>query len=630
MKRSLERKNIYEQYDNEVQKILTKGYAEPVPRDEYISENKTWYLPHQPVVSDKKPGKLRVVFDCAARYRGESLNDKALQGPDLNDRLSHVILRFREHPYAFMADVEAMYNQVHVPEEDRHALRFLWYDKDGTVQYYRISRHLFGGVWCASAATYALRCSADGEVDPRVQDTIHHAFYVDDCLKSVGTRDDAEAILHGTRETLARRGFHRTKFVTNDQEVLFNLPTEEVAKEIHFNDKTHHSKALGIEWDVVAEEFYFSVLRCDDTQTTKRDMLSYRSSLYDPLSLIGPVTLKDNKVNWRDEDIHLELGDDDPEVKRQVSHRTVVTGAAPLEAVHAGPNENTEDTQQKLITPSWHPIEKLISRYSSWKRIIKMVAWLLKIKRIIRNPADMDKRITTEDLEESENEIIRYTQKSQLVAGLMELRQENIYGILLDKGITWKFTHPHSSHMGGVWERQMRTIRKVLQGVIQEQSLNDESLRTLMCEVESILNNRPITAVSDGPNVPLALKPNHLLLLREGPPLPPRLSDEADRYKRRWRQVQYLVTIFWKRWVKQYLPELQRRQKWLHEKPNISVGDLVLMVDESVPRGLWPMARVIETYPGKDGLVRSVKIRTKNTQLVRPIAKLVMLEGKLY
>ena len=212
----------------------------------------------------------------------------------------------------------------------------------------------------------------------------------------------------------------------------------------------------------------------------------------------------------------------------------------------------------------------------------------------------------------------------------MELRQKKIYGILLDKGITWKFTPPHSSHMGGVWERQIRTIRKVLQGVIQEQSLNDESLRTLMCEVESILNNRPITALSDAPNDLQALKPNHLLLLREGPPIPPCLSDEADRYKSRWRQVQYLSAIFWKRWVKQYLPELQRRQKWLYEKPNISVGDLVLMVDESVPRGLWPMARVIETYPGKDGLVRSVKIRTKNTQLVRPITKLVMLEGKLY
>ena len=218
----------------------------------------------------------------------------------------------------------------------------------------------------------------------------------------------------------------------------------------------------------------------------------------------------------------------------------------------------------------------------------------------------------------------------ELASGLKELQHEKIYGQLLDKEIVWKFTPPHSSHMGGVWERQIRTIRKVLQGVVQEQPLSDESLRTLMCEVESILNNRPITPSSDELSDLQALKPHHLLLLKGGPPMPPCLSDRRDVYKRRWRQVQYLAAIFWKRWIRQYLPELQRRQKWLHAKPNVSVGDLVLISDENVPRGLWPLARVIESYPGKDGLVRSVKVKTKNTQLTRPITNLIMLEGKLY
>jgi len=224
LKRSLERKNRYQQYDDEIQKILAKGYAERVPQDQYASENKMWHLPHQPVVSDKKPRKLRVVFDCAGRYRGESLNDKALQGPDLTNKLSHVILRFREHPYAFMADVEAMYNQVIIPEQDRDALRFLWYDKDGTILHYRMTRHLFRGIWCASAATCALRRSTEGETDPRIRDTIYHAFYIDDCLKSTETREEVEATLHATRATLAKAGFHLTNFVLNDKEILHGLP----------------------------------------------------------------------------------------------------------------------------------------------------------------------------------------------------------------------------------------------------------------------------------------------------------------------------------------------------------------------------------------------------------------------
>ena len=88
--------------------------------------------------------------------------------------------------------------------------------------------------------------------------------------------------------------------------------------------------------------------------------------------------------------------------------------------------------------------------------------------------------------------------------------------------------------------------------------------------------------------------------------------------------------LFWKRWVKQYLPELQNRQKWLHTCLNVSVRDLVLLREENVPWNIWPLVRVIKTYPNKDELVRSVKVKTMSAQLVRPIARLIMLEAKLY
>ena len=94
----------------------------------------------------------------------------------------------------------------------------------------------------------------------------------------------------------------------------------------------------------------------------------------------------------------------------------------------------------------------------------------------------------------------------------------------------------------------------------KEQILDDEGLATLLCEVESIVNGRPVTKVSDDPRDLEALTPNHLPLLRSGPSAPPGLFSKDEIYsRRRWRQVQYLADIFWRRWIKEYLPSLQVR-----------------------------------------------------------------------
>ena len=75
---------------------------------------------------------------------------------------------------------------------------------------------------------------------------------------------------------------------------------------------------------------------------------------------------------------------------------------------------------------------------------------------------------------------------------------------------------------------------------------------------------------------------------------------------------------------------MQRRQKWVKDVPNLNVGDLVLLLDENSPRGSWPLGLVKEISTGRDGLVRSARVKTATTELVRPITKLVILEGALY
>ena len=213
------------------------------------------------------------------------------------------------------------------------------------------------------------------------------------------------------------------------------------------------------------------------------------------------------------------------------------------------------------------------------------------------------------------NELLKALDKSQIVSYCAK------------QSIDWHFNPPHSSHMGGLWERVIRTIRKVLQGVLRNTSLTDDSLLTLFCEVESIVNSRPITKISDDITDSAALTPNHLLLLREGPVPPPGVFRSDDVYRRRWKHIQFLSDQFWRKWIREYIPELQKRHKWTDVQRNIKVGDIVLIADENTPRSLWPLGLVIEAIAGRDGLVRSVKVRTRTSQFVRPITKIVFIEG---
>ena len=111
---------LHQQYNEFMKDMLDRKYAERVPDSELTrSDGQVWYIPHHGVRQAQKPDKVRVVFDCPAKFHGESLNDSLLQGPDLTNSLLDVLLRFREHSVAFTADIEAMFYQVRVPEDDR-------------------------------------------------------------------------------------------------------------------------------------------------------------------------------------------------------------------------------------------------------------------------------------------------------------------------------------------------------------------------------------------------------------------------------------------------------------------------------------------------------------------------------
>ena len=178
---------------------MRNGHARKVPRDRLDHPvDVVWYLPHHPVLNPNKPGKVRVVFDCAAKHQGTSLNDQLLHGPDLTNNLVGVMTRFRQEPVALMTDVESMFHQVNVNPNDCDALRFLLWpnnDLNSEPEEYQMMVHLFGATSSPSCANFALRRTAEDnqqEFSKEAVNSVKDNFYVDDCLKSVSSENKCQ------------------------------------------------------------------------------------------------------------------------------------------------------------------------------------------------------------------------------------------------------------------------------------------------------------------------------------------------------------------------------------------------------------------------------------------------------
>ena len=144
-----------------------------------------------------------------------------------------------------------------------------------------------------------------------------------------------------------------------------------------------------------------------------------------------------------------------------------------------------------------------------------------------------------------------------------------------------------------------------------------------MCEVEKIMNDRPLTRMGNDPRDATPLTPNYLLLLQRNSCEP---TTEANHVRRCWQLIQDIANKFFERFVSEYLPELQVRLKWCDVKESLQVNDVILVAGEKTPRSQWPLGLVEELEHSSDGLVRAAKVRCKNTVKRRPVNKLALLK----
>ena len=301
-RRLLKDPEVHKKYSNFMSDLLQNDYAEEVPNNTCNkSDGRVWYLPHHSVVLPKKPDKVRVVFDCSARYKNESVNDHLHHGPDMTNTLVGVLMRFRQEPIALMSNVQAMFHQVGVTKEHRDFMRFLWWpggDLQKPFEAFRMRVHIFGAASSPSCCNYALRQTAidnEDDFDEITTDTMKRNFYVDDCLKSVIDEHSAIQISKQLTELLAKGGFHVTKWTSNSEKVIAAIPEGERAAGVKQCDIISIStapmeRALGIQWNIHSDEFKFQI-NVQERPATRRGILSTMSSVYDPLGFVVPILL---------------------------------------------------------------------------------------------------------------------------------------------------------------------------------------------------------------------------------------------------------------------------------------------------------------------------------------------------
>ncbi|XP_062413389.1 uncharacterized protein LOC119222763 [Pungitius pungitius] len=216
--------------------------------------------------------------------------------------------------------------------------------------------------------------------------------------------------------------------------------------------------------------------------------------------------------------------------------------------------------------------------------------------------------------------------------GLSQQKSDiTVQNFLSQHGCSWVFNPPHASHMGGSWERMIGLSRRILDGILLQDrvQLTHDLLCTLMMEVTAIINARPLVPVSTDPESPFALSPAMILTQKVGVTPPPGDFTDNDLLSRQWKQVQVLADRFWRRWRQEFLPTLQARRKWRDVQRDLKEGDIVLLKNSQAARNAWPMARITAVFPGRDGKVRKVELKTADQGTVkvfwRPVSEVVLL-----
>ncbi|UYV82214.1 hypothetical protein LAZ67_21001350 [Cordylochernes scorpioides] len=193
------------------------------------------------------------------------------------------------------------------------------------------------------------------------------------------------------------------------------------------------------------------------------------------------------------------------------------------------------------------------------------------------------------------------------------------------KRIQWIFIPPSAPWWGGFWERMVRTIKEMLIKMLGHRKLKYVQLQTALCEIESIINNRPLTYVSEDDNDLKPLTPNEFLQNGPESSFPEFENLKPEMLHTRYRELGQLKRELKQRFLKEYLGALIQKSENI-DRRQLKVGDVVLIGQENLKRMFWPKGRIVNLITGKDGIVRVAHVKTSTGTLIRALQRLHPLE----
>ena len=219
--------------------------------------------------------------------------------------------------------------------------------------------------------------------------------------------------------------------------------------------------------------------------------------------------------------------------------------------------------------------------------------------------------------------------RKQIRRRALMLDHDYIKNQLLNTSVEWKLNPPFAPHFGGVWERLVQRVKRALLLNIGSAKLNPNVFATIVSEAECLVNSRPLTHVRSNREDDNPLTPNHFLLGRPFCNVPGAVFNETLTLKSSaWTQVKQRLQQIWKRLITEFVPSLNKQQKWTSLEAALEVDDVVWLLEEFTPRGIWPLGRVTRTFTGPDNIARSCEFKTALGKLNRPAVKLMHVYPK--
>ena len=322
-KRLMKNSNYAMLYRRQVDDMIERKVARKLEEKELLEYKKAkFYISHFAVMKpDSKTTPCRIVFNSSKKYLGHSLNDYLAKGPSLLKQLLGILLRFRLGRVGFIGDISKMFHSVDIPVEDQMTHLFLWRDMvtNKCPDTYAITVVNFGDRPSSTIAQIALKKTAvkGKEISKKASEIILNNSYMDDISGSVDTIEEAETVTRDMSQILLDGGFRIKEWFISRSNNKNVTPDDQkiVQKILNTEPGTETEKVLGLSWNTQNDMLFFmpksNISKINEEKINKRCILARINSIFDPLGLLSPVTVKakillrriwglEPKVDWDD------------------------------------------------------------------------------------------------------------------------------------------------------------------------------------------------------------------------------------------------------------------------------------------------------------------------------------------